>query len=238
MARWKSVWAATVLMMVGGAAKGDVLARWTFESNTPADLSNATGGPTVLAEMGDGLLQGVHASAASDWSTPAGNGSDNSYSVNTWAVGDYFQFSTNSVDFKDMVVSFDATSSNTGPQDFKLQYSTDGSTFFDSGFGYVVLANGGAPNASWSTVAGVQSVYSYSADLSALTVLNDDASIFFRLVMTTTDPANPTSTFGASGTSRIDNVIISAVAMPEPTSLALAGFGVLLLAVRVRRPRA
>lgn len=237
MTRWKSVLAVTVLMMVGGAAKADVLAQWTFENNPPEDLPNSPTGPAVSADSGVGYLVGFHVSANTDWTTPAGNGSDNSYSVNTWAIGDYFQFSSNSLHHKNVVVSFDASSSNTGPQDFKLQYSTDGSAYFDSGFSYVVLANGSSPYSPWSVTAGVQSAYSYTADLSALTVLNHDASIFFRLVMTTSDPAKAGSVFGPGGASRIDNVTISAVAAPEPGGFALAGFGALLVGAGVGRSR-
>ena len=78
---------AIALVCVSTHSFATVLSSWTFETNTPADLSNSVVGPPVLSEGGIylGTVTGLHASAASDWTTPAGNGSANSYSVNTWA---------------------------------------------------------------------------------------------------------------------------------------------------------
>lgn len=217
----------------------DTIAQWTFETNTPADLSNSATGPTVNAEAGVGLgsLVGVHASAASDWTTPAGNGSLNSYSVNTWAIDDYYEFQTSSLGFEDIRVTFDQTSSNTGPKDFKLQYSTDGSLFTDFA-SYAVTAT------SWSSAAPVAGgTTSYSFDLSSISALDNDASVYFRLTLTSTNPANATSTFGAGGTNRIDNVVVSGTSLsvvPLPPAV-FGGLGLMgLMAgwkrLSVRRP--
>lgn len=203
---------------VTSAPAATILAEWTFEGNAPADLNNSMIGPTVSPpNTGTGALNGVHASAATDWSTPAGNGSSDSYSVNTWAVGDYFQFSTDSTGFDRVKLSFDATGSGTGPTDFKVQYSTDGSVFTDTGSTYQVLLNGG-PAASWSSAGTRAPEYTYNFDFSSIPALGNDASIFFRLVNTSTVAING-GTVATGGTSRIDNVQV--VGVPEPASVAL-----------------
>ena len=73
-----------------------------------------------------------------------------SYSSNQWQIGDYYQFQVSTVGQSQIGLVFDQTSSATGPRDFKVQYSTNGTTFTDSGFSYSVLANA-APNPLWST---------------------------------------------------------------------------------------
>lgn len=207
-----------------------VLSSWTFEVNTPADLTNSTTGPSVAAEGGivAGTVGGTHASSATDWTTPSGNGSDNSYSVNTWTVGDYFQISSSSIGYGSLSLTFDATGSGTGPKDFKVQASTDGSTFTDIGFSYSVLVNG-APNLSWSVANGVQAAYNITTSLPAS--LDNQANIYLRLVNTSTVSTNG-GTVGTGGTSRIDNVIVDGTALiPEPSTigLALASLGCLLI---------
>lgn len=70
-----------------------VIAKWTFETSPPADLFDSATIGSIAADEGTGTALGSHASAATDWTTPSGNGSANSLSSNTWAVGDYCQFS-------------------------------------------------------------------------------------------------------------------------------------------------
>src|SRR5262245_51144726 len=85
--------AFAAVFCAASSASAGIIAQWTMESpTTPADSTDSATGPTVAASTGTGSLNGVHASAASDWTTPAGNGSAESYSVNTWAVNDYSQF--------------------------------------------------------------------------------------------------------------------------------------------------
>jgi hypothetical protein len=205
-----------------------VLSSWTFETNTPADLSNSAVGPPVLNEGGifAGTLLGSHASAGSDWSTPAGNGSANSYSANEWAVGGFTQITSGSLGYNTLKITFDATSSNTGPRDWKLQTSPDGVLWTDSGFTYSVLANA-APNPLWNSTTS-SPLYTITTSLPA--TLDNQAAFGVRLVVNSTVSANGGS-LALSGTSRIDNVIIEGELIPEPTSIALmiASLGVTVL---------
>ncbi len=222
---------AVVMGSFAAMTNAAVLAQWTFETNTPADLNNSAAGPSVTAEVGTGTLQGVHANAGSDWTTPAGNGSANSYSVNTWELGDYTQFSTSALGFKDIQITFDATSSGTGPRDFKLQYSTDGVSFTDFTT-YQVLANA-SPNPTWNGTTS-SPIYSLAFDLSSITALNDDASIFFRLTMNSTTSASG-ATVAAGGTSRVDNVTVNGNVIPEPATMALLALGSGMMLLRRRQ---
>src|SRR5205823_15131909 len=72
---------------------------------------------------------GLHASSLTVWSNPVGNGSAKSVSSDHWAVGDYYQFSFSTSGYSAISITWDQTGSNTGPRDFKVQYSTNGTTF-------------------------------------------------------------------------------------------------------------
>jgi hypothetical protein len=106
------------------ACANTILADWTFETSQPAATDSTTAGP-YAAESGvygsSSKASGNHAGSATDYSSPAGNGSSHSFSANTWAVGDYWQFQGSSTGYQDITLSFDQTSSNTGPRDFKVR---------------------------------------------------------------------------------------------------------------------
>lgn len=196
------------LTLVSPVMALETLAKWTFEVSVP------TGAGPHAAEVGSGNASGFHASAATVFSNPVGNGSAESFSANTWAIGDYWQFQTSASGFKDISLSWDQTSSSTGPRDFGLYYSTDGSAFTQFGADYIVLVNG-APNTAWSSGT-TQNAFAFLRDLSSVTGLNNAATIYFRLLVETTTSANQTTpgTIASGGTSRIDNFTISANRIP------------------------
>ena len=208
----------------------DILGDWTFETSQPA-----TAGP-FTPEIGSGSASGFHAGAAV-YSSPSGNGSFHSFSSTLWAVGDYYQFEVNTLNHAGVTLSFDQTSSNTGPGGYNLAYSTDGVNF--NGFAsYTVLANA-SPNITWNTTT-YNNAYTFNYDLSAIPALNNQSTVFFRLVDDSTVSASG-GTVGTAGTDRVDNFVVSAALVPEPATTALcisgglAG-GLLLVSLRRRNP--
>jgi hypothetical protein len=211
---------AVSLLGTGTSHASITIAQWTFETSVPA-----TSGP-FDPEVGGGSALGSHASS-STYSSTAGNGSSHSFSVNNWAVGDYWEFTVSTLNYSEITLSWDQTSSNTGPRDYKLAYSTDGSLFTD--FATYIVLSYASPNPAWSSST-THSEYNLFADLSAITTLNNQANIYFRLIDNSTTSANG-GTVGSSGTDRVDNFIVSgtpaAAAVPEP-STCVAGALLLL----------
>jgi hypothetical protein len=200
-------------------AGATVIADWTFETSQPA-----TAGP-FSPEIGAGSASGSHV-GVSTYSTPAGNGSSHSFSSNTWSVGDYYQFQVNTTGLSGIQLIFDQTSSNTGPRDFQLEYSTNGSSFTNFGSPYSVLANA-APNPAWNATTS-SSIYTFTDDLSSVAALNNAPTVYFRLANSSTVSANG-GTVATAGTDRVDNVIVQ-TSVPEPMSagiLTVGAFGLL-----------
>jgi hypothetical protein len=217
--------AGSLGLALAQSASAGVIAQWTFETSAPT-----TAGP-ISPEVGSGAASGSHA-GATVYSSPSGNGSTHSYSSSLWAIGDYYQFTTSTTGSSGIQIVFDQGSSNTGPRDFILDYSTDGTNFTQFGSQYSVVANA-APNPTWNPST-YNSIYNVSFDLSSVTALDNQAAIYFRLVDNSTFSANG-GTVGTGGTDRVDNVTIGTGIVPEPASLALLGVGGLLIVARRRR---
>ncbi len=214
------------------------IAFWNFESPAiPADATDLATYPNAIAPTtGTGNAGGVHASALSDWSTPTGNGSTDSFSVNNWGVNDYFQFTIDSTGFTQVYVGFSQVSSSTGPRDFRLDYSSNGGTSFTSAGAYTVLVNA-SPN-TWGASTPVPATF-YTFDLSAVTALANNSAVVFRLVDTSTTSAGG-ATVAVAGTSRVDGFTVADAPVPppvpEPTTLVslLGGVGMLMGFRRLR----
>lgn len=223
----KLVVAAAAATMLALPAQAVTVVQWDFENTEIASLNlvNSTMSPAVSASTGTGSAVGVHASGDTDWTTPVGNGSANALSSNTWAAGDYYQFSFSTVGYADMVVSFDQISSSTGPTSFAFAYSADGGSSFVTGTPYAILTT---PSFSGSTY---QPVHTYTVDLSSVSALDNQASVVLRVVSAVT-PSN------AGGTSRIDNFTVVMAPVPEPETAAMLAAGLALMGFVARRRRA
>ncbi|MBX3358979.1 MAG: PEP-CTERM sorting domain-containing protein [Phycisphaeraceae bacterium] len=218
--------AGAVCAALAGAANADVIANWTFETSLPD-----TAGPYAAeagANAASSFASGFHATSTT-YSNPVGNGSAESYSSNAWSLGDYYQFTTSTLGYTSITISFDQSSSNTGPRDYNLMWSTNGTTFTQLGSTYAVLANA-SPNPVWSSGT-YQPAYTFGP-IAATSALDNQATIYFRLVQASTVSANG-GTVAATGTDRVDNVIISGT-VPAPGAVALLGMGGLLAARRRR----
>jgi len=206
-------------------AQPTTIAKWTFEASIPAAAGSFT------PEVGLGSAKGYHAST-STYSSPAGNGSAHSFSSTAWSVGDYYQFNVSTSTLTGIAVSWDQVSSGTGPRDFKLSYSTNGTTFTDVKT-YSVLLNG-APNTAWSSTGSPNPAFNYSYDFSSLTTaLDNQASVYFRLIDTSTVSTNA-GTVASGGTDRVDNFTVTAI--PEPSTYAVI-IGALALGLTIWQRR-
>ncbi|WP_375561187.1 Ig-like domain-containing protein [Bernardetia sp. OM2101] len=177
-----------LLSLIGLQAQAQTdIVTWTFEGDVS---TTATGTGTASAGSGVG-----------NESFPAGNGGGDSWSFTGWSDGAidtdaYVQFSTSTSGFEAIQFLFDERRSGTGIRDFEVQYSTDGTTF----------------TAIPTTVTNVPDNTSYRShafDLSAITALNNQATIYFRIYGYNAE--------ASTGTWRFDNVKIQGT--PAATTL-------------------
>lgn len=185
-----------------GTIDADVITQWTFETSAPS-LSNSATISGIAAEVGTGTASGEHASAATDWSNPAGNGSAESFSSNNWSIGDSYLFQTATTGFSDITFSFDHMRSATGPGSVGVFFSTDGVIF--------------------TALTLSESVGSSYGTFSSPTIpgIDDLGLVFFSIQ----SAAVPSST---AGTLRVDNVTVSGnIATPVPEPSTFVGVGLL-----------
>jgi hypothetical protein len=234
----KALLTLALLTVAAVVTRADTLADWTFEG-TPVStaLTSATDFDYGPADSGVQTVSsdasGHHVSTATAWSFPTGNGSAKSFSSTRWTVGDYWQFTLNTSTYTNLVLNWDQAGSSTGPANFRLAYSSDGGmSFTDFGTYSVVLQNFSAGTAQTSPSP------HQTFDLSAITALNNNASVIFRLVDNSTASIGG-GTVGTAGTDRVDNFTVSGTtsAVPEPSVLGMIGLGAagLVGALRYRR---
>jgi len=199
-------------------AKADTIAKWTFETSHPVGPRSAGVWYTnVTAEIGSGTASGFHSGNAS-YSPSVGNGSAYSFgATNTWAVGDFFQFAVSTTSYQNIQISYDQAGNSTGPGTFFLAYSTNGSTFTKYGSDYAVAAG------NWS-FAIPTSANSFSFNLNAITSINDQSIVYFRVVDDSTVAIGGGTVIGVED-DRIDNFLVSAQPVPEPSVMALVVLG-------------
>lgn len=217
----KKFLAVAALAAFAGTASATDLALWTFESSVPVSA-----GPfTAEAGVNAGSSNAVSNNLDGTFSNPVGNGSFESWSSTTWAIGDYYEFATSTTGYNSIILSFDHTSSGTGPRDFSVLFSTDGVNFNPAG-SYSVLANS-APNA-WSSAGARNALHTYSFNIAA----DNAALVTIRLQQNSVISANG-GTVASGGTSRVDNVLIEGT-IPTPGTMGLLGLAG-VAAIRRRR---
>jgi hypothetical protein len=194
------------------------ISQWSFETQAViaplTSVSLSISPATDDASDAGTVVSGVHAATGTVWSKPAGNFSVYSLSGNNWTVGDYFQFQFPTSNFHGISITWDHNGSATGPRDFDVAYSTDGSSFTTATS--ISLTSG----LTWKT-GGPSVGTNCSLDLSAVSGLNDQAAVYIRIVDKTTTAINA-GTVGTGGTSRVDNFI--AKGFPDVTPVELSSF--------------
>ena len=172
------------------------------------------GAPTFgsLAGNAQAILSTFHSVAAALYTSPAGNGSTYSFSSNNWSPGDYYQVVLPTTGFSNLQVSWDQARSSTGPANFSLQMSTDGTNFTELTTYTVLQSGGGGAPGTWSTST-YNPLYTNSFLLPA--AADDQASLTIRFLNAEAVVS------AAAGANRIDNIAVTSV--PEPAGMLAAG---------------
>ena len=184
----------------------------TGTSYRPPNLPSAAGTPSggLLAGNPLALLTGVHASSATTYSSPAGNGSTYAFSSNTWQPGDYYEVKLPTTGYTGLSISWDQTRTSQGPAAFKLQYSI-GAGFIDR-LSYTVA------NTTWSS-----STYNSASTLTSSlpAEAGNQSTLVLRFLNNESASSNP------GATNRIDNIVITGTgsAIPVPAPLPIVGAG-------------
>jgi MYXO-CTERM domain-containing protein len=221
--------ASVAVLAVSASASAAIVAGWSMTTPIGAGTtgSNDTYGAADQGDLAAGTsLSAFHALAATTWSTPAGNGSQYSFSSNNWSVEDYYQVSVSTLGYTAISIAWDQTRSSTGPSSFRVDMSVDGGSSFSTILAsYSVIQAGlaGTGTLSWSTTGAYQSAF--TTTVAGLATADNQSSVIFRFVNL--------STVATGGTNRIDNIIVSGDAVPAPGALALLGLAG--LAARRRR---
>jgi hypothetical protein len=187
--------AATVASGVLAGPTTTVLSRWTFEVSIPI-----TAGPHAAEEGlfgGDAL--GVHASKATVYSNPVGNGSLESFSANNWSAGDAYVFTTSTLGFEQVTFTFSQTRSSTGPSAFVAEWSADGKNYDELGAYTVAQITFSSMSFNPKAVYGPFALPAEADDLE---------TVWVRV-----RAAAPGS--AAAGTNRIDDVTIEGIEIEE-----------------------
>lgn len=232
---------SAAMLLIGAAsarAQSTTLALWTMPTAFPTGTGLVPTGTTyrppngpspalagtpdqgLLAGSTSAILSTFHTLAAASYTSPAGNGSQYSFSSNNWSPGDYYQVVLPTTgDWTNISVSWDQARSSTGPAAFQLQMSTDGSLFSNL-LGYTVLQSGGGGAPGTWTSGSYNPIYTTTFSLPASA--ENQATLYIRF-LNTTGTVSP-----ASGSNRIDTISVTAV--PEPATFAVVGAGIAALA--------
>ncbi|HEX8561787.1 MAG TPA: fibronectin type III domain-containing protein, partial [Flavobacterium sp.] len=174
----------------GTATAGESLAQWTFPTSelilTPETASANNSGATLSTNAGT-------------ISSSAGASTESASSAN-WNLGSgtkFWQITLNTLGFSHVTVSSLQRSSNTGPRDFKVQYRIGSGTWADVAGGAVTTGN------DWTS--GVVT------NLELPTAADNQEQVSVRWIMTSNTSVG-NATVGAAGTSRIDNIVVTASA--------------------------
>lgn len=212
-----------VALAAASAFGQTTLSSWSFESITFSTATSTEPSITAGSATADGgsltsgsSFTGLHSSSSTTWSTPAGNGSLKSISSDHWTVGDYWQFQFATTLRGAISITWDQTGSNTGPRDFKVQYSTDGSNFMDA---TGTNSTYSLTNDSWSNSGSPKTVSRRTLDLSGVSDLDNRTMVYIRMVVVSNTSIN-SGIIGSAGSGKIDNFTVnSSVDIPLPVTM-------------------
>ncbi|GGC49038.1 hypothetical protein GCM10010993_29360 [Belliella aquatica] len=179
-------------------AQTEVIAGWTF--------GTVTGEESLLADQGNFNNVGIQQLSLTNTNTITfvGGSPGRAATATGWNNFDIERFwlvSVNTIGFESLTLSSKQQSSNTGPRDFKAQYSLDGSSWTDIPGADITTAN--------NFTTGVLN------KISLPQAANNNASVFIRWFNTSSTSVGD-ATIASTGTSRIDEIFIEGLALGEP----------------------
>ncbi len=218
---WRMFLWVVVTALSGGAGfevRAQTVARWTFETSQPGGGYVNHWFTNIQSEVGSGVASIFHNIPSVVYS-PVGNGSAHSLTTSNWTVGDFYQFWVNASGYSHLSVSFDITSTSSGPGRYLLEYSTDGSNFSIFGGTNTIVGGGSSGVPTWSGST-YNPIYTANFDLSSVTALDNSPVVVFRLVDPSTLSAGGGTVTGPS-LEVVDNFTVS---VPEPNVAGLLSF--------------
>ena len=188
---------------------GAPIAKWSFPTPIPVTTPPQSGATYTYGAADSGAnatgssLKGVHAAAATVWSTPAGQtgSSEYAFSSNTWATNDYYEASASTLNFSGVTLEWAQYRSGTGPADFRVDMSTDGGASFTTVLNTYTLTAA----SSWA-----------SKSIASIPNAGNKDSVIFRFI-------DIAATGASGGANRIDNVLIRSDANAETIVTSYAG---------------
>ncbi|MFO0375588.1 MAG: PEP-CTERM sorting domain-containing protein [bacterium] len=219
------------ILMLAGAAMGQTITQWNFNSTTP-DNNTATG--TLTPRIGSGaasLVGGTRATFASAaGSSDPVTSDDSGWNIATFAAQGTnsgtrgVQFNISTLGFENLTFSWDQRHSNASARNVQFQYSIDGTNFQNF--------------ATFEANAGDTWFNGRTVDLSSIAAANNNANFAVRVVAVFAPGTSgyvssnsPGTAYGTTGTWRFDMVTLSGTAIaviPLPPA-AMAGFGTLAM---------
>lgn len=224
-----NVSSGTSVSRVPYIALSNVITQWNFNGSTTTPSS----GTGTTQAIGGTLVQSYTAGSPTD-PLGAGGVGNFAWTLNTWIGGATetagVQFNVSTAGRGNIVISWDALPSNTGPKYYRLLYTTDASVVSPVWVAYNATGSG-TESGLYVNPAGGSWTIQNQADLSGVSALQNNPNAAFRLVSAYAPgtaayaAAQSGSTAGSGGTLRFDMVTVSGVASVfnnPPTNITLS----------------
>ncbi len=205
-----------------GSVSNIVLAQWTLDNtnSTPVTSPAPTSGAGVASLVGGTTSAFVSGSGSTDSNTNA-NGAWNTTTYPASTVSNKqagAQFKVSTLGYKNILISWDQRLSTTASKYYRLQYSTNGTTFVD--FNVISMTNTSA-------------FQSFSNNLTGLAGVDNNSNFVYRVVSewekTAANTANANyvtvagGTYGTSGTVRYDMMTVLGTVQPTVFAPSIDG---------------
>lgn len=206
----------------------------------------------ITATAGASTGSGSFAWRIRGGSVAGGAGTPNGWSTNAPIGTQGAMFSSSTAGYTGIKVSFDLFTTAQAEANIAFLYTTDGSTWTPAAMTYTGALSTQSQNNSSSPLtligpylqlkqSGGGWYNQISVDLSSISAANNDPNFALEIVNASTSTDNINQTGGiynnSSGNWRLDNIEVTGSVVPEPSTVAMLGFGLagLLGARRFRK---